>query len=102
MAPSAERKLLSSIPCPIVVITMRPEFWKPLRQQLAPWSEHLRVCEATDGRTIDVASWIAQGRYRTGDAPSGMTRGELGCSDSHQRVWASIVQSGVAGALVLE
>ena len=103
MAPSSSAPGLSAtMPCPIVVITMRPEFWKRLHRQLAGWIGQVRVCEATDGRTIDVAGWIAGRRYQPGEAPSGMTRGELGCSDSHQRVWRHVVQSGAEGALVLE
>jgi glycosyl transferase, family 25 len=92
-------------PCPVIAISMRPAFWDELRSQLADaGAPGAILCEATDGRRIDAPAWIAQGRYRPSDEPDGrpLTRGELGCSDSHQRVWSHVVSAGLPGALVLE
>jgi glycosyl transferase family 25 len=90
-------------PCLVFVITMRPPFWSRLQRQLADWGTVAERVDATDGNTIDVAQWIADGRYRpAADGDRALTRGELGCSDSHRRVWAQIVQRDLPGALVLE
>jgi glycosyl transferase, family 25 len=90
-------------PCPVFVITMRPPLWSRLQRRLAEWGTVVHRVEGTDGNAIDVAQWIAEGRYHPPAAGDrAMTRGELGCSDSHRRVWTEIVQRDLPGALVLE
>jgi glycosyl transferase family 25 len=90
-------------PCPVFVITMRPPFWSRLQRQLADLGTRAERVDGTDGNTIDVAQWIAEGRCQpAADGDRALTRGELGCSDSHRRVWAQIVQRDLPGALVLE
>ncbi len=101
-APVAPDTAAARLPCPAFVITMRPAFWDALRQRLADWGDALQAWPATDGHGIDPAQWIAEGRYVPPDAGAGMTRGELGCSDSHRRVWAHVVEQDLSGALVLE
>jgi glycosyl transferase, family 25 len=94
-----------SLPCPVIAISMRPAFWDGLRSHFATAGEPEPIlCQATDGRQIDADAWIAQGRYRPSDEPGArrLTRGELGCSDSHQRVWSHVVAAELPGALVLE
>lgn len=90
------------LPCPAFVITLRPAFWDALHQRLAGWGDALQPWPATDGNGIDLARWIDEGRYAPPAGGAGMTRGELGCSDSHRRVWAHVVERGLPGALVLE
>jgi GR25 family glycosyltransferase involved in LPS biosynthesis len=95
----------SGLPCPVIAISMRPAFWERLQGQLAGFGQHDAIlCQSTDGNRIDVAAWVAQGRWQPPPDDDGrpMTRGELGCSDSHRRAWSYIVEAALPGALVLE
>ena len=89
---------------PIYVISLRTEFWTTLERQARAIGLSATRWAATDGKTIDLAAWIREGLYEPPADPSArtMTRGEIGCAHSHQRVWAHIVAAGFDGALVLE
>lgn len=91
-------------PWPIYVITLRPEFWARLDEQARTIGLPLTRWEATDGKSIDMGAWKRDGLFEPSADPAerAMTRGEVGCSHSHQRVWSHVVASGFEGALILE
>lgn len=73
---------------------------------------------ATDGRSINLTEWQEHGLYNSSvneqlandtafaqvfpkPHPS-LTRGELGCHDSHRRIWWAMVQQNIPAALICE
>ena len=77
-------------PWPVYVISMRPEFWARIEAQGRNIGLPLQRWEATDGKSIDLAAWKRDGLFEPplNPAERQMTRGELGCSHSHQRIWS--------------
>ena len=71
-----------------------------MQRRLGPWSRHVQHWPATDGRTINVQrDYIATGRL---PANHRLRRGEIGCYDSHVRIWRHIVEHKIAKTLILE
>jgi glycosyl transferase, family 25 len=96
------------LPCPVFVITMDAGNWSRISAQLQHWGDCVHPLAATDGAGIRVQEWIADGRYSPRsdalyqDPGWAMTRGELGCSDSHIRIWQRIVDTNLPGAVIFE
>jgi GR25 family glycosyltransferase involved in LPS biosynthesis len=82
---------------PMYVISMRPERYNGMIQRMQNWAPLLTLFPATDGRKIDYGVW--KHRLNTTDV---LTRGRIGCYESHVRVWKCIVDSRLPHALVLE
>jgi GR25 family glycosyltransferase involved in LPS biosynthesis len=80
-------------------ISMRPNRWHDLQVRLGPWAEHVQKWDATNGYNINVADWVKRGKT----VPRvGLTRGQLGCHDSHVKVWKHIVANKISMTLILE
>ena len=95
---------------------MRDDRLADFRARLPPGTSCTHV-PATDGRTIDVDEWRTRGRWSDDTAlrrafqndptfldryPAPLTRGELGCYDSHRRVWLRIVEQNLDVAVICE
>lgn len=91
-------------PWPIYVISLRPEFWARLDKQARAMGLFPACWAGTDGKSIDLDAWRRDGQFEpaTDPAERPMTRGEVGCSYSHQRIWAHVIAAGLPGALILE
>jgi glycosyl transferase, family 25 len=80
-------------------ISMRPNRWRDLKDRLGPWAAHVKMWEATNGYNINVADWVKRGKT----VPNvRLTRGQLGCHDSHVKLWKHIVQNQIPMTLILE
>lgn len=82
-----------------ITMARRPERWEGLRARYGPWSKYLVKWRATDGHGVSQRAWAKNNRVAKG---CGMKRGELGCYDSHVRVWKHIVDNNLPYALILE
>lgn len=69
---------------PIYVISIRPDRYLDLKNQMEGWGDILKLFPGTDGNQIDKNEWIKFGKL---SKTSTMKRGEIGCFDSHYRLW---------------
>jgi GR25 family glycosyltransferase involved in LPS biosynthesis len=83
---------------PVLVISIRQPRMKAFVQRMGPWMKHMRRFPATDGRNINIKQWVSTRKI----ASRGMTPGQLGCYDSHVRIWEAIAQSPHPVVTVLE
>jgi len=80
-------------------ISIRPLRFQGLQARLGPWSRNVQLWNGTNGMAIDVASWKKSGKVH----PHAKLRaGEVGCYDSHVRIWEKIVQQNIPMTLILE
>jgi len=84
---------------PIFIISIRERRWLDMRRILQPLQQHLVHWRGTDGRTINVEQWKRLGRI---GGPRTYKRGQIGCYDSHRRIWQHIVDKKLPYALILE
>lgn len=84
---------------PAYAITIREERWRNLVNRFGPWAKHITKFLGTDGRTINKNLWRTKGRIGV-QCP--MRRGELGCYDSHMRLWKTVIDNGLDHALIME
>ena len=90
----------------IFVISIRSDRASAMMRRLGTWRNHAKLFWGTKWNTINVKHWISTGkvikslRFKNRKKP--LCRGELGCYDSHVRVWKEIVNQGLSYALVLE
>jgi GR25 family glycosyltransferase involved in LPS biosynthesis len=73
---------------PIHVISIRPDRYLDLKLQTDGWG--LKLFPGTDGNQINKEEWIRSGKL---SQTSTMKRGEIGCFDSHFRLWQHFVKS---------
>lgn len=83
---------------PIFVISMRSHRYRNLQSQLKHWHSLLTLLPATDGRKIQMDHWIKTGRLRN----TTLTNGQVGCYESHVRIWKRIVEQNLPYAMVIE
>ncbi len=86
-------------------ISIRPMRFENLSARLGPWAKHLQLWPGTVGANLDKDKLIRDGmlarnEYRKGEFY--LRRGEIGCYDSHVRLWRHIVQNNIPRALILE
>lgn len=80
----------------IFVVSIRAKRLHRCLQRLGPLAQFVTIVPACHGEKIDREQWgstIGNG---------GLRRGELGCFESHCRVWRYIVENDIHRALVLE
>ena len=83
-------------------ISIRPERYAGLQRRLAPWKDRVSLFPGTDGAQIDRSTWSAA-RLKSGlwkGKP--IRRGQMGCYDSHVRLWQKIARQHTGPILVLE
>lgn len=80
-------------------ISMRMQRWNGMKARLGPWAGNVQLWPATNGQMLDLRKWKA-----TGKVPSNvnLTRGEIGCHDSHVRIWEHIVKHNIPVTMILE
>ena len=81
-------------------ISIRPLRYAGLRARLGPWARHVQHWNGTNGATIDIPSWLRSGKIDSNGAK--LRRGEIGCCDSHVRLWEHIVARQIPRTLILE
>lgn len=84
---------------PIFIISIRERRWLDMKRILQPLQQHLVHWRGTDGRTINVEQWKRLGKI---GGPRTYKRGQIGCYDSHRRIWQHIVDKKLSYALILE
>jgi len=88
------------------VISIRPDRAARMMKRLGHWRANANLLWGTSWKTINVNKWIAMGKVvrslRFRGRQKRLTRGELGCYDSHVRVWKEVVKQNLSYALVLE
>lgn len=80
-------------------ISMRPNRWHDLQTRLGPWAQHVKKWDATNGYHINVADWVKRGKAVRNVH---LSRGQLGCHDSHVKVWKHIIANKIPLTLILE
>jgi glycosyl transferase family 25 len=80
-------------------ISIRPLRWNGMQARLSKWAPHVRLWEGTNGEHLNIKHWIKQGKAAYGCR---LNRGQLGCYDSHVRVWEYIVKQNLQTTLILE
>jgi glycosyl transferase, family 25 len=83
------------------VISIRSERYSAIQKRFGPWAKHLKLWRGTDGRRLNKNQWYREKKFMRRFGGS-MTRGELGCYDSHARLWKMLAQSNQEMALILE
>jgi len=99
-APTEDSK--ESFPLPvnlICVITIRPDRWASFNDRMGSWHAMVTKLDGTDGRRIDRSDWIRRGLI---DKDCKLRRGQLGCYDSHVRVWKKMRADKVGRMLICE
>lgn len=82
---------------PIFVISMRAARYVDLQRRMKRWAPLLTLMPATDGSKISYATWTSAGRLKTT-----LTAGQIGCFESHARIWRRMVDENIPQALILE
>lgn len=80
-------------------ISIRPHRWEGLKARLGPWARDIQLWTGTNGEGINISRWTHNGTIAHG---SQLNRGQIGCYDSHVRVWSHVVDNKLDMALVLE
>lgn len=83
----------------VFAISIREERFQDLIQRLQFLPIPIRQVRGTLGHRID-RDWWVKNKYLAAD--STMRRGEIGCFDSHRRVWEHVVQHHLPMAVILE
>lgn len=81
------------------VITIRQDRYDAFRSRMGPWASHVQKFKGTHGSVINVNSWKKQGIVAK---DCKLKRGQLGCYDSHIRIWKQVVAQQIPMAVVLE
>ena len=81
------------------VISMRHLRWQGMQARLGPWARNVQMWNATNGHTINLSRWIQEGKT---SGHASLNRGQLGCADSHTRIWEHIVHHKIKMTLILE
>lgn len=84
------------------VISICDKKWTELKTRLGTWQQHIQLWPGTDGRQIDIDEWTKQGRYKVVPECRPLRKGELGCFDSHFRLWQHMITNNIRVALILE
>jgi glycosyl transferase, family 25 len=84
---------------PVFVVSIRPERYLDLKMQMGKLGSCLHLWKGTDGSTIVKTQWIKNGKL---SAASTMKRGEIGCFDSHFRLWQHVCETNLESAVILE
>jgi GR25 family glycosyltransferase involved in LPS biosynthesis len=85
---------------PVYSISIRLRRWKACEKRLKPCvQDNLIHWKGTDGRRLDMGQWREENKI---DPKRVFTRGQVGCYDSHRRVWQDMVDKQLPYALILE
>jgi len=82
---------------PIFALSLRIERFEALMERMKHWKSLVQLFPATDGRKINIDHWWQIGRLK-----EHLTNGQVGCYESHCRMWKKIVDDNLPYALILE
>ena len=82
---------------PVYVVTINPSRFNDFKNRSRLISSHVHKWEGTNGRSINRAEWA-----RKRGARGNLRRGELGCYDSHVRLWRHMVANNIPQMLICE
>jgi glycosyl transferase, family 25 len=83
---------------PIFVVSIRIARYLDMMDRMKHWAQYLELFPATDGRRIPYEKCLKSGHI----GAHCISHGQLGCYESHVRVWQEIVDRDLPYALVLE
>jgi len=83
---------------PMFAISIRPTRFQNLLDRMGQWSKHVELWQGTLGANLDKGQ-LMRDRIVTS---SQLKRGEIGCYDSHFRLWKHISDNNIPHALILE
>jgi len=83
---------------PMIAISMRAHRYQDLERRMRHWASLITLLPATQGTKLNYAKWDQMGRCPL----RRLSHGQMGCYESHVRVWKLIVQERLPRALVLE
>lgn len=81
---------------PIYVISINPTRQQRFKQRFR--GGEVNFWAGTHGKTMDIGKLKRDGVLMTNE----LTRGEIGCYDSHQRLWEFMVKSNIPMAIICE
>ena len=71
---------------PAYVISIRSDRRQRFIERVQTWKRSMVLVEGTIGHNIDRSAWIHNGKIPVAEQDK-LTRGRLGCYDSHMRAW---------------
>lgn len=80
------------------VITINMRRYNGMLKRVGPWRPYLTKWEGTNGRHLSKNKWLK----RKDLVNPTLKRGEIGCYDSHARLWDHIVEHKLPYACILE
>ncbi len=82
---------------PIFAISLRKDRFNNLLVRMKQWARLITLLPATDGHKISPDKWAGLGRLK-----ERLCSGQVGCYESHVRIWQKVVDLNLDSALVLE
>jgi hypothetical protein len=82
----------------IFCISIDETRWQAFVARAGPWISQVEKLDGTNGRSVVKMAWIRQNFLSN----SNMTRGQMGCYDSHVRIWEMMKNNRWKNVLVLE
>lgn len=83
----------------IFIISIRPIRLLACFKRLRGLSKYVTIIPACNGEDIDKHQWLIEGTIRPN---STLTGGQMGCFESHCRMWRFIIERDLPQALILE
>jgi GR25 family glycosyltransferase involved in LPS biosynthesis len=83
----------------IFIISIRPKRLNACFRRLKGLSKYVTIIPSCNGEDIDKHQWLLEGTIRP---RSKLSRGKMGCFESHCRMWRFIVEHNFPQALILE
>lgn len=80
------------------VISIRSHRWLSMRKRFGPWAKYLRHWPGTNGSIVNKNQYRQSGKLQNPN----LRRGEIGCYDSHHRIWKHMVAHNLATAFIME
>ena len=82
---------------PVLVLSIRRNRMDGFIQRMGPWMKHMKRFPCTDGRGIQPPDWLKKKKITQSLSP-----GQIGCYDSHVRIWQTIAAGPHPVVTVLE
>lgn len=82
----------------IFAISIRHTRFQNLLARMGPWERHVTLWPGTNGEQLNKDKLIREGVV----AQPKLKRGEIGCYDSHYRLWRHMSDTNIPNALILE
>jgi glycosyl transferase family 25 len=80
------------------VITIRRRRWADAQRRLKFLGGNLHKIQGTDGRVINKKAWRKSNKVGN----PRMRRGQIGCFESHRRIWEHVAKSNIPYAVIFE